>query len=373
MPDKTIPFIDLKSQFQSLEPSIRARMDRVLEHGRYILGPEVEELETRLAEFVGVDHCIGVASGTDALQIALMALGIGPGDEVITVPYTWISSAETIALVGATPVFVDIEPDTWNMDPAKLEAAITENTRAIMPVGIYGQPSDMTAINAIAERYALPVIEDAAQSLGGTHRGKRSGGLGTIGCTSFFPSKPLGCYGDGGAVFTDDAALAQAIRQIRNHGQAKKHHHPVLGINGRLDTLQAAILLAKLEVFEDEITQRQSVAASYGRALADTPIKRPVVGEGNTSVWAQYTILTSDRDALRERLQAESIPSVSYYAVPMHQQPVFASLGYQVGDFPETERVSAQCLSLPMSVGLSEAVIEEIGRICTGQRTDQFS
>ncbi|RZU99589.1 DegT/DnrJ/EryC1/StrS family aminotransferase [Spiribacter vilamensis] len=360
MTHPTIPFIDLKSQFSALEPQIRERMDRVLAHGQYILGPEVTELEEQLADFVGVTHCYGVASGTDALQIALMALGVGPGDEVITVPYTWISSAETIALVGARPVFVDIQPDTWNMDPTQLEAAITERTRAIMPVGIYGQPADMAAVNAIADRHGLLVVEDAAQSLGSTHHGKRAGGLGTIGCTSFFPSKPLGCYGDGGALFTDNPDLAQRMKQIRNHGQAKKHHHPILGINARLDTLQAAVLLAKLEVFDQEIDQRQTVASHYARALSGSSIKAPQVANSNTSVWAQYTVLSDDREALKERLKAEGIPSVNYYAVPMHRQPVFADLGYQAGDFPVSEHVADHCLSLPMSPALTASQIDHI-------------
>jgi UDP-2-acetamido-2-deoxy-ribo-hexuluronate aminotransferase len=364
MTQPSIPFIDLKSQFEALEPRIRARMDTVLAHGQYILGPEVQELEGKLEQFVGVEHCLGVASGTDALQIALMALEIGPGDEVITVPYTWISTAETIALVGATPVFVDIERDTWNMDPMLIEAAITDNTRAIMPVGIYGQPANMSVINAVAERHGLPVVEDAAQSLGGTHQGQRSGGLGTIGCTSFFPSKPLGCYGDGGAVFTNDAELAQRMRQIRNHGQAKKHDHPILGLNGRLDTLQAAILLAKLEVFPQEITQRQAMAERYTKALNNAPLTTPTVAPENTSVWAQYTVLSSTRDTLRECLQAEGIPSVSYYAVPLHLQPVFAALNHKPGDFPMAEQVASQGLSLPMSVGLPEEVIARIGNVC---------
>lgn len=367
MTQSSIPFIDLKSQFESLEAHIRERMDRVLVHGQYILGPEVQELEEKLAEFVGVAHCLGVASGTDALQIALMALEIGPGDEVITVPYTWISTAETIVLVGARPVFVDIEPDTWNMDPTLIEAAITDNTRAIMPVGIYGQPANMTAINAIAERYGLPVIEDAAQSLGGTHRGQRSGGLGTIGCTSFFPSKPLGCYGDGGAVFSNDDELAQRMRQIRNHGQAKNHHHPILGLNGRLDTLQAAILLAKLEVFEEEINKRQSVAERYTEALSPAPITKPTVAPENASVWAQYTVLSPERDVLRERLQAEGMPSVSYYAVPLHLQPVFSDLNHKLGDFPMAEQVASEGLSLPMGVRLPEEVIERIGNVCNSK------
>ena len=246
-------FIDLKSQQKRIREKIDRRIATVLEHGAYIMGPEVEELEKRLADYVGVKHCIGAASGTDTLLIALMALGIGPGDEVITVPYTWISTAEMIALIHATPVFVDIDPVSYNMDASQLEAAITPKTKAIMPVGIYGQTADMTAINAIATKYNLPVIEDAAQSFGSTHYGKQSCALSVIGSTSFFPSKPLGCYGDGGALFTDDDHLAGIMRQIRVHGQAKKHHHPIVGINGRLDTLQAAILLEKLEIFPDEI------------------------------------------------------------------------------------------------------------------------
>jgi len=254
-------FIDLKSQQARIKDKIDARIATVLDHGAYIMGPEVKELEATLADYVGVKHCISASSGTDTLLIAMMALGIGPGDEVITVPYTWISTAEMIALLGATPVFVDIDEATMNMDASKLEAAITDKTKAIMPVGIYGQTADMTAINEIAAKHNnLPVIEDAAQSFGATHNGKKSCSLSTIGSTSFFPSKPLGCYGDGGALFTDDDELAQAMRQIRVHGQAKKHHHPILGINGRLDTIQAAILLEKIAIFDDEIEKRNEVA-----------------------------------------------------------------------------------------------------------------
>lgn len=360
--DLPIEFIDLKTQQRAITPKLQERIHTVLRHGRYILGPEVQELEERLAEYVGVKHCIGVASGTDSLLIAMMALGIGLGDEVITVPYTWISTAEMIALLGAKPVFVDIEPDTWNMDPSKLEAAITDKTKAIMPVGIYGQTADMKSINAIAARHGdIPVIEDAAQCFGATHHGKRSCGLSLIGSTSFFPSKPLGCYGDGGALFTDDDALAQAMRQIRAHGQAKKHHHPILGLNGRLDTFQAAIVLCKLDRFDREIEQRQEVAGRYAESLEGCPdMELPVVREGNTSVYAQYTIISPERDALTERLKEAGIPAVSYYAVPLHLQPVFASLNHRSGDFPVTEKVSSQCLSLPMSPGLT---VEEQQRI----------
>lgn len=358
-------FIDLKAQQARIRPELDRRIATVLDHGQYILGPEIRELEARLADYVGVPHCIGASSGTDTLLIALMALEIGPGDEVITVPYTWISTAEMIQLAGAKPIFVDIDEATWNMDPTLVEAAITDRTKAIMPVGIYGQTADMTAINAIAEKHNLPVIEDAAQSFGATHHGQKSCALSAIGSTSFFPSKPLGGYGDGGALFTTDAQLAERMRQIRVHGQAKKHHHPILGINGRLDSLQAAIILAKLDIFDDEITKRQSVADTYNQHLAGTALTLPPVAKGNTSVYAQYTILSDDRDALHRRLADQDIPSVSYYAVPLHLQPVFTHLGHQAGDFPITEKVASQGLSLPMNPYLTD---QEIGHVCQALR-----
>ena len=363
-----IDFIDLKTQQAALRPQIERNLHRVLHHGCYILGPEVKELEERLAAFVGVKHCIAVSSGTDSLLIAMMALGIGHGDEVITVPYTWISTAEMIALLCATPVFVDIQPDTWNMDPNLLEAAITPKTKAIMPVGIFGQTADMTAINAIADKHGLPVIEDAAQSFGATHQGKRSGSLATVGSTSFFPSKPLGGYGDGGAVFTDDDELAQAMRQIHVHGQAKKHHHPILGINGRLDALQAAVVLAKLDRFEAEIAARQRVADRYLTGLKSKDLTPPVLGRGNTSVWAQFTVLSPERDALAGKLKNAGIPSVSYYAVPLHRQPVFSGLGHPEGDFPVTETVAREGLSLPMSPDLDREDAERVvAAVCDGR------
>jgi UDP-2-acetamido-2-deoxy-ribo-hexuluronate aminotransferase len=317
-------------------------------------------LEERLADYVGVKHCIGAASGTDTLLIALMALGIGPGDEVITVPYTWISTAEMIALIGAKPVFVDIDEASWNMDPTQVEAAITDKTKAIMPVGIYGQTADMTAINAIAAKHNLPVIEDAAQSFGATHHGKKSCALSQIGSTSFFPSKPLGGYGDGGALFTDDDSLAEKLRHIRVHGQAQKHHHPILGINGRLDTIQAAVVLVKLDLFDDEVAKRQEVAATYNARLQDKDLVLPPVAEKNTSVYAQYTILSEDRDALNKSLKDKGIPSVSYYAVPLHLQPVFHDLGHEKGDFPITERIASQGLSLPMNPYLTDTEIDQV-------------
>ena len=279
-----------------------------------------------------------------------MALGVGAGDEVITVPYTWISTAEVVALLGATPVFVDIRADTWNMDEAELEAAITSKTKAIMPVSIYGQCPNMDAINAIAEKYNLPVFEDAAQSFGATYKGKKSCNLSTIGSTSFFPSKPLGCYGDGGAIFTNDDELAEKFRWIRVHGQERKHHHPILGLNGRMDTLQAAILLEILEVFPDEALKRQNLGRTYSTALVDVEgLSTPSIGEHNTSVYAQYTILSEQREEIQHSLKEKDIPSVSYYSVPLHLQPVFENLGHNEGDFPIAEKVANQCLSLPMS------------------------
>lgn len=361
-------FIDLKSQQRRIRESIDRRIAAVLDHGQYILGPEVAELEERLCDYLGCRHAIGVSSGTDSLLIALMALGVGPGDEVVTVPYTWISTAEVVALLGARPVFVDIEAETWNLDPALLAAAITERTKAILPVGIFGQTADMTAINRIAEEAGgIPVIEDAAQSFGATHRGKRSGALSLVGSTSFFPSKPLGGYGDGGALFTDDDELAERMRWIRVHGQERKHYHPVVGINGRLDSLQAAILLAKLEIFDEEVALRQTVAAGYAERLAGAPLTLPQVGEGNTSVYAQYTVLSEGRDALQAKLSAAGVPSVPYYAVPLHLQPVFAGLGHRPGDFPVAERVASTGLSLPMSPYVSEDDLDRIAAAVLGE------
>ena len=354
-PSRQIDFIDLKTQQDLIRPKLEAGIHHVLHHGRYIMGPEVKKLEEKLTAFTGSAHAVTCASGTDALLIALMALDIGPGDEVITVPYTWISTAEVIALLRAKPVFVDIDADTFNMDPDRIEAAITPNTRAIMPVSIYGQCADMTRINRVAEKHGLPVIEDAAQSFGATHHGKKSGALSDIGCTSFFPSKPLGCYGDGGALFTDDDGLAEKMRQIRVHGQKVKHQHPLVGINGRLDTVQAAILLEKLALFPEECHLRWTVGKRYDDLLAGiSGIQTPIIGEGNDSVYAQYTLLTEDRDALSQRLKASGIPSVAYYTAPLHLQGAFANLDHKPGDFPIAESIAARCQSLPMSPYLSE-------------------
>ena len=355
-------FIDLKSQQARIREDIELRIQKVLDHGQYILGPEIEEMEQMLADYVGVKHCIGASSGTDTLLIALLALGIGPGDEVITVPYTWISTAEMIVLAGAKPVFIDIEESSMNMDPKLLESAITEKTKAIMPVGIYGQTAAMKEICEIAKSCgSIPVIEDAAQSFGATHNGKKSCSLSEIGSTSFFPSKPLGCYGDGGALFTDDEDLSNLMRQIRVHGQMKKHHHPRLGINGRLDSIQAAIVMSKMAIFDEEILKRQAVAEAYNSRLERDDIILPQVDSGNSSVYAQYTILCKDRDQVQKSLSDSGVPSVPYYAVPLHLQPVFSDLAHVEGDFPVTESVSKRCLSLPMNPYLKD---EEVDQVC---------
>lgn len=361
-----IPFHDLKTQYGDLKAGIHARIEKVLEHGQYIMGPEVRELEEKLAAYVGVKHCIGASSGTDTLLIAMMAMGIGPGDEVITTPFTFIATGEMIALVGARPVFVDIEPRTYNIDATQIEAAITSRTRAIMPVSLYGQCADMDAINAVAQKHGLPVIEDAAQSFGATYKGRRSCGLSTIGSASFFPSKPLGCYGDGGALFTDDDALAKAMREIRVHGQDRRYHHPRFGINGRLDTLQAAILLAKLERFDWEVARRQAVGNRYsallrphtvtsGRAVAASPVVTPWIAPERTSVYAQYTVRVEHRQRVVESMKAAGIPTAVHYPVPLHLQPAFAQYGYKAGDFPAAEEAAGQVMSLPMGADLSES------------------
>ena len=347
-------FIDLASQQRRIRSKIESRINKVLDHGQYIMGPEVKDLEEKLAEYAGVKHAITCSSGTDALLMSLMALDVGAGDEVITVPYTWISTAEVIALLKAKPVFVDILPDTMNMNPDLIESAINSRTRALMPVCIYGQCADMTRINAIAKKHGLRVIEGGAQSFGATHYGKKSCALSTVGCTSFFPSKPLGCYGDGGAIFTDDDVLSEKLRQIRVHGQKIKHQHPVVGINGRLDTLQAAILLEKMEIFPEEVRLRWQAGRRYDELLSGIQgIRLHSIAEGNDSVYAQYTILCEDRDVLAQRLKDEGIPCVAYYTVPLHLQGAFADLGHKAGDFQVAERVARECLSLPMSPYIS--------------------
>jgi UDP-2-acetamido-2-deoxy-ribo-hexuluronate aminotransferase len=352
-------FIDLKSQYQRLKPQIDAAIQRVLDHGQYILGPEVAELEEKLAAYTGARYCITVANGTDALQIALMALGVGPGDEVITPGFTYIATAETVALLRAKPVYVDIDPRTYNLDPALLEAAITPRTKAIVPVSLYGQCADFDAINAIAARHGIPVIEDAAQSFGASYKGRKSCNLSTIACASFFPSKPLGCYGDGGAVFTSDDELAKVIRQIARHGQDRRYHHIRVGVNSRLDTIQAAILLPKLAVLDEELMQRQRVAARYEDLLHEIGVKTtPFIESHNISAWAQYTIRVQGRETVQKRLAEAGIPTAVHYPIPLNKQPAVADAAVAL---PVGDEVSQVVLSLPMHPALARDDQERIG------------
>jgi UDP-2-acetamido-2-deoxy-ribo-hexuluronate aminotransferase len=355
-------FIDLKSQYRALRADINARIQAVLDHGQYILGPEVVELEKRLAHYVNSAHCISVASGTDALLIALMAQGIGPGDEVITSPFTFVATAEVIALVGAKPVFVDVEPDTANLDAGLLEQAITPRTRAIMPVSLYGQPCDMDEICSVAARRGnIIVIEDAAQSFGALYNGRRSGALSAIGCTSFFPSKPLGCYGDGGAIFTDDEALAKACTEIRVHGQSARYYHTRIGIGGRMDTLQCAILLGKLARFDWEVSRRLELGRVYAERIAASGARAGLmaVRPGRTSVYAQYTVLVEDRDGVQERMRAAGVPTAVHYPRPLHQQPAYQAL-CDAKPMPVSELLAGQVISLPMSADLTDSHVEVV-------------
>lgn len=355
-------FIDLAAQQARIKDKIDAGIQAVLSHGQYILGPEVSELEEKLAAFTGAKHCITCANGTDALQIAQMAFGIGPGDEVITPGFTYIATAETVALLGAKPVYVDVCPKTYNLDPRLLEAAITPRTKAIIPVSLYGQCADFDAINAIANKYGIPVIEDAAQSFGATYKGKQSCNLSTVSCTSFFPSKPLGCYGDGGAIFTNDDELAKVLRQIARHGQDRRYHHIRVGVNSRLDTLQAAILLPKLEIFAEEVALRQQVAARYNELFAEhalvdrgfSPTNSPVtpfIEAHNASVYAQYTIQVDNRDQVQAKLNAAGIPTAVHYPIPLNKQPAVADANVQL---PVGDAVAEKVMSLPMHPYLSE-------------------
>jgi UDP-2-acetamido-2-deoxy-ribo-hexuluronate aminotransferase len=346
-------FIDLKSQYELLKEEIDSGIQRVLNHGQYILGPEVAELEEKLASFVGTKYCISVANGTDALQIAQMAFGIGSGDEVITPGFTYIATAETVALLGAKPIYVDIHPKTFNLDVQLLEAAITPRTKAIIPVSLYGQCANFDAINAVASKYNIPVIEDAAQSFGATYKGRRSCNLSTVACTSFFPSKPLGCYGDGGAIFTNDDELAKVMRQIARHGQDRRYHHVRVGINSRLDTIQAAILLPKLAILDQEIMARQQVANQYDDLLKTTQaISIPFIEEGNQSAWAQYTIRVPNREKVQNKLQQNGIPTAVHYPTPLNKQPAVydGSAKLPIGD-----KVSNEVMSLPISPTLSKS------------------
>jgi len=347
--EASIGFIDLQAQQDRLRPQLESNLHRVLHHGRYVIGPEITELEAQLAEYVGVEHCICVSSGTDALFIAMMALGIGPGDEVITSPFTFIATGEMITLLGAKPVYVDIDPATFNIDADRIEAAVTDRTRIILPVSLYGQCADMDTISAIATRHELTVIEDAAQSFGATYKGRRSGALSDIACTSFFPAKPLGAYGDAGACFTRDEKLAATMRQVRDHGQDRRYHHLRLGINGRMDTLQAAVLLAKMDIFDDELQKRQAVVVRYAEQLAGLEhrdrLVLPWVHPDNTSSWAQYTLRASGRDALQTAMVGQGIPTAVHYPMLLYDQPALVQPGI---DCAESDRAAREVISLPI-------------------------
>ena len=360
-----IAFVDLKRQQGKILPELERRMKAVLQHNRYIMGPEVEELEGKLAAYTGVKHCITVASGTDALLISLMALGIGPGDEVITTPFTFIATAETIVLLRAKPVFVDIDAGTYNIDPNRIASAVSPRTKAILPVSLFGQCADLDSINAIAAKHGIPVIEDGCQSFGATRKGRKSCALSTIGCTSFFPSKPLGCYGDGGACFTDSDDLASTMRKIRVHGQDRRYHHSILGVNGRMDTLQAAVLLAKLNVFPEEVEARGRIGARYTELFGQLGEKRivtPFIEPGNTSVYAQYTVQVENRDEVQKRLAngAVPVPTAVHYPIPLHFQPAFADLDHNPGAYPISESTARRVMSLPMHPYLTEGALEHI-------------
>jgi len=354
-------FIDLKSQYAALRDNINARIQKVLDHGQYILGPEVKEMEQALIAYTGARHCISVASGTEALLIALMAMDLQPGDEVITSPFTFAATAEMIVLAGGVPVFVDIEPGTANIDANLVEDAITPRTKAIMPVSLYGQVADMDTINVIAQRHGLAVIEDAAQSFGATYRGNKSCNTSTFGCTSFFPSKPLGCYGDGGAIFTSDDKLAQACREIRTHGQSQRYLHTRLGVGGRMDTLQCAVVLGKLDRFDWEIRRRLELGDAYKRKLgAALPhLQLLEVKDDRDCVWAQYTVFVDDRDAVQAKLKAAGVPTAVHYPRPLHHQPAYAKYG-KADACPNSISAAQRVMSLPMSADLTEEQQDQV-------------
>lgn len=354
-----IDFANLQFQYQKYKKEIDTNLQAVLNKSNYILGEEVSILEQELQNFTGAKYAVTCSSGTDAILLALMTLDIQPGDEVITTPFTWISTGEMIALLGATPVYVDIEPDTYNINANLIESAITKKTKAIMPVSLYGQPAEMDLISEIAKNYNLKVIVDGAQSFGSTYKNKTDSNLGDISITSFFPSKPLGCYGDGGAVFTNDIDYANKIKLLRIHGQNKRYHHQYIGIGGRLDTIQAGILLAKLKYFKDELKDREKVAKYYTERLADI-LKTPTIKSERTSAWAQYTLRTKNRDTLKTNLTKNDIPTSIFYPVPLHLQECFKYLKYNENDFPISEKASNEVMSIPMNPFLTDQQLDYI-------------
>jgi UDP-2-acetamido-2-deoxy-ribo-hexuluronate aminotransferase len=353
-------FIDLDTQLEKIRSNVIESFEKVLDHGAFISGQEITELEDKLAKYTGAKHAIAVSSGTDALLIALMAIGIKPGDEVITTPFSFFATAEVILLLGAKPVFVDIDRHTYNIDHSLIEKAITKNTKAIIPVNIFGQCADFDEINAIASKHNLVVIEDAAQSFGATYKDRQSCNLSTISCTSFFPSKPLGCYGDGGACFTSDDDLAKKMREIVSHGQAKRYYHTSVGINGRCDTIQAAILLEKFKIFPKEVVARQHIVKRYNRLL-ENHVKKPFVKESNMSVYAQYTVEVENREFVQKKLQEAGIPTAVHYPLGLHKQPIINELYPSTQSFSHTDFVADRVLSLPMHPYLSE---EDQDNVC---------
>lgn len=387
---KMIPLIDLKKQYSLIENRIKERVCSVLDSGQYVMGPEVEALEKRLAEYVGVKHCITCSSGTDALVMSLMAKGIGEGDVVLTTPFTFIATAEAVSLLGATPVFVDVDPETFNIDVKKLELAIRaleekdseiyplpdialqadKKVKGIIAVDIFGLPSDYDEINKLADQYGLFVIEDAAQSFGAEYKGKKAGSLAGVGCTSFFPAKPLGCYGDGGAIFCDDDQLAEQLKSIRVHGQGSdKYQNVRVGLTARLDAMQAAIVDIKLDIFDEELEKRQRVTKKYEACLSESDIQCPVVGDGYLSAWAQYTLRAKDeahRDNCVAALQRESVGHAIYYPIPLYKQKVYEYLGYQDSDFPVSYSLSKRVFSVPMHPYLADADIESVAKVIGG-------
>ena len=361
-----INFIDLKAQYLEYKSEIDSEVLEVMASAQFIGGEKLKQLEDSLATYTGVKHAIGCSSGTDALLLSLMALDIGVGDEVITTPFTFIATAEVIAFLGAKAVFVDIDEETYNIDASKIESAITDKTKAIIPVSLYGQCADMDAVNEIASKYSLPVIEDACQSFGATYKGKKSCNLSTIGCTSFFPSKPLGAYGDGGAIFTNDDELASKMRMLLSHGQNERYKHRYIGINGRLDALQAAVLNVKLKHFDKEVKLREDIGSRYSELLADADVITPTIAHQNTSVYAQYSIRVKDREGVMEKLNKEGIPTAVHYPLPLHLQEAFRDLGYKEGDFAVSEKVSKEIMSLPMSPYLTKSQQDFIVQVIKG-------
>jgi UDP-2-acetamido-2-deoxy-ribo-hexuluronate aminotransferase len=354
-----IDFANLQLQYQTYKDKIDKNIQAILNKSNYILGEEVDILEKELQSFTGAKYAIACSSGTDALLLAMMAMDIQPDDEIITTPFTWISTAEMMALIKAKPVFVDIEPDTYNIDANLIEAAITKKTKAIMPVSLYGQPADMDAIQVIADKYNLKVIIDGAQSFGSTYNNKTDSNLGDISTTSFFPSKPLGCYGDGGAAFTNNEEYANKIKLLRVHGQNKRYHHKYIGIGGRLDTMQAAILLAKLPYFKKELKDRQKVADHYTSGLSKI-LQTPVIKPHRSSAWAQYTLRVQNRDILQLKLKDSGIPTSVFYPIPLHLQECFRYLNYKQNDFPISEKASNEVISVPMNSFLTNNQVDYV-------------